>query len=164
MCGPAIAALLARARRGYGHLQSMRTCEKMSSSTKTCKCKETGITKTDIKLDSTYNIYENASRIEDAIQVLDDAVRLMCDSDASLNQRKQMARNLRQFVSPMLSAVVLDINNAANSLAPIAGVPESHRKREVTRKRVAEVAVRNSIQTTTVEIKRIQAFVQNANT
>jgi len=64
----------------------------------------------------------------------------------------------------MLSAVVLDINNAAKSLAPIAGVPESHRKREVTRKRVAEVAVRNSIQTTTVEIKRIEAFVKNANT
>ena len=126
MCGPAIAALKARARRGYGHLQSMRTCEKMSSSTKTCK--ETGITKTDIKLDSTYNMYENASRIEDAIQVLDDAVRLMCDSDASLNQRKQMARNLRQFVSPMLSAVVVDINDATKSLAPIAGVPESHRK------------------------------------
>ena len=101
MTGTMLAAFRARAQRGYTQLQSM--CVHCNVGTDS---KRQVLTKIDLKLAATQNLYKSAARLGDAVAVLNEVMSTMKDKDVSMSKRTQMARHIKMLISPLLQSAV----------------------------------------------------------
>ena len=125
------------------------------------KSDEPVVTKTDCQLAVSQNLYETVSRLQDAIKVLQEYVGALNDNDTSTIKIKEISRNIKHFISPLSSNIAECIMSAAKEVAPMAGVPEIHRKLEVKRKSKATNAMEHvARKKTNLELITIGNFLQ----
>ena len=84
MAGVILAALRARAQHGYSQLQTLRQVTDTSVDQK-----KVALTKPDHKMQAIQNLYESASRLEDAVSIMNHVITLLNDNHVSMNKKKQ---------------------------------------------------------------------------
>ena len=151
MTGTMLAAFRARAQRGCTKIQYMCV-----HSNACADSKRQVLTKIDLKLAATQNMYKSVARLGDAIAVLDKVMSTLKDKDDSMSKITQMARHIKMLISPLLQSAAGDIKFAAKDVTPMAGLLEYHQKQEIKRKRDAMDAIRKWNLSLSVEMKQIK--------
>ena len=94
-------------------------------------------TKSDVRFEATKELLITATNLERAAKVLDNYTRLFINIGTSRNEIIAKSRQLKNFISPLLSRAAASLNDISNNLAPIPSVKYLHIRNE--RKRVNEV-------------------------
>ena len=94
-------------------------------------------TKSDVRFEATKELLITATNLERAAKVLDNYTRLFINIGTSRNEIIAKSRQLKNFISPLLSRAAASLNDISNNLAPIPSVKYLHIRNE--RKRVREV-------------------------
>ena len=148
-------------QRGYDRVQQIL----QSKSSKHAEDDAPIMTRVDRALVATSNLYCTSSRLLDMVSVLEDAASKLTGEDVSMNQRKQMARNIKNLIIPLSKSAAELVRTAAVDVAPLPGCGEEHRKNEVDRKKAAKEAVgsgRKKANNVTVEMELISNFLEGA--
>ena len=114
MVCPTIRAIQVSALSNYSHFNKVHHPSKSNPADH-----GTDLTNINRALTTTRKLYETASRLEDALLVLQDCSNLLNDQDASPNRRKEMARSVCTIVVPLSSETVDYVRTAAMSAAPM---------------------------------------------
>ena len=78
------------------------------------------------------------SQLSPLLQACD---KLLADKDASMTQKKVMARTIHRLVIPLNTGAATLLRDAAISVAPMTGCGCFHKSREVERRKEAETEV-----------------------
>ena len=126
------------ALRGYENLQTILR----SKSQKHIGDDDPVLTKQDRRLLATNELYNTASRLYDANNLLQVCVSVLMDDGADTKQRKQMANNLKKLIVPLNEGAIVLLRNAAKDVAPMPGCDAHHKKCEVERIKVAKTEIK----------------------
>ena len=154
MVSSAIRPLQAKVVCDYARIQAKHSVEDAGVGTE-----EETVTKMDRRLSSSYDMYKLASRLEDALKILEECVFVLNEKVSSLNMRKETSRCLKVLVRPLLSNAAQTAKTAAIEVAPMPGVDESYRKLEVKRKHEAVSVINECVKKTSVEHKRVVLYI-----
>ena len=82
-----------------------------------------------------------ATIIDHLSPILQACGKLLVEKDASRNQKIQMVSNINRLILPLNAGSATLLRNATISVAPITGCENFHERREVERKKAAEVKI-----------------------
>ena len=96
------------------------------------------LTNTDRTLTSTQKFYKTASKLEDALLLLQGCSNLLNDQGTSLNRHKETTKSIHGIVVPLISETVDSVRTGTIFAAPMSGMPKVHQHVEIQRKRDAK--------------------------
>ena len=92
------------------------------------------LTKPDAKFQSAKHLYDTSARFRNAVTVLEAYCAQLSNPDTSRTKVKDISRQMKKHIIPLLSLASSTIGETATTLAPIACVEYVHKRNETKRK------------------------------
>lgn len=94
----------------------------------------TVLTRSDKEFNATRHLFDTASRVSDAKLEIKHCIETLSDPNATKAKTKEVLNSMNNIVLPLLTIVSDSVSEAAQRLAPMAGMKALHRRNETDRK------------------------------